>query len=94
MYQEGVGVAANQEEAHRWFTMNRQHHYHHIAHNPQLQQWRQQAARLLWQRDMQEALAKSRQNSQQVLAELQQRLQHTDEPRVQTAAVAGDTVTR
>lgn len=94
MYQEGVGVAADQAEAHRWFTMNRQHHYHHLAHNPQLDQWRRQASALLWQRDMQESLARSRDDGQQVLARLQERLRQGDAPRVQTAAVAGDALAR
>lgn len=94
MYQEGVGVAADQGEAHRWFIMNRQHHYHHVAHNPQLLQWRQQAAQLLWQRDMRESVAKSQGNGQQVLAQLQERLRHSAEPRVQTAALTLETAPR
>ena len=88
MYQEGIGVAADQTEAHRWFTMNRLHHYHHVAHNPQLAQWRQQAAKLIWQDEMRTSLARSRQDGQQVLAELQERLQRSNAPVTQTAALA------
>lgn len=94
MYQEGLGVAADQDEAHRWFTMNRRHHYHHVAHDPQLAQWRQQASQLLWQRDMRESVAQSQRDGQQVLAQLQERLRHSAEARVQTAALAPDTATR
>lgn len=72
MYQRGDGISPNPEEAHRWFVMNRQHHRHH-GHDPKMAAWREQAAGIIWQRDMTESLAHSRQSGQQVLAELQRR---------------------
>lgn len=72
MYLTGDGVPANPEEAHRWFGVDRQHHLHH-ANSPQMQEWRRQAAALIWQRDMRESLAKSRENGADVVAELQRR---------------------
>ena len=41
MYQTGLGVEADPEEAHRWFTAHRKHHMHH-AQTPQMQAWREQ----------------------------------------------------
>jgi uncharacterized protein len=72
MYLIGDGVPANPEEAHRWFTADRQHHLHH-ANSPQMQEWRRQAAALIWQQEMRESLAKSRENGADVVAELRRR---------------------
>ncbi len=72
IYLTGDGVPANADEAHRWFVADRQHHLHH-ANSSQMQDWRRQAAALIWQRDMRESLAKSRDNGADVVAELQRR---------------------
>ncbi|HTY02850.1 MAG TPA: tetratricopeptide repeat protein [Rhodocyclaceae bacterium] len=72
MYLTGDGVPANAEEAHRWFVTDRQHHMHHV-NSPQMQEWRRQAAALIWQQEMRESLAKSRDNGADVVAELQRR---------------------
>lgn len=72
MYLTGDGVPADAEEAHRWFVADRQHHLHH-ANSPQMREWRQQAAALIWRRDMQESLAHSRDNGAAIVAELQRR---------------------
>ncbi len=72
MYQVGDGVPANAEEAHRWFVAHRQHHVHH-DHSPKMQEWRRQAAAHIWQRDMRESLATSRQNGAAIVADLQRR---------------------
>lgn len=72
IYLTGDGVPANAEEAHRWFVADRQHHMHH-ASSPQMQEWRRQAAALIWQQEMRESLAKSRENGTEVVAELRRR---------------------
>lgn len=79
MYQNGQGVAADAEEAHRWFTAHRKHHWHH-AHEPRMQAWRQQALALIEERDRREALAASRANSAQVVADLRRRAGLVPEP--------------
>jgi len=71
MYQRGEGVAANAEQAHRWFTGHLAHHHHH-AHSEQMVAWRRQARDLLWARDMGESLA-APEAAAQVIAELRQR---------------------
>lgn len=90
MYLTGLGVAVNEPEAHRWFTMNAQHHRHH-QHDPKLVAWRQQALALIEARDLREQLAASRDNSNQVLADLRRRAGMTGEPPTQTAALAATT---
>jgi TPR repeat protein len=72
MYLTGDGVPANPDEAHRWFTIDRQHHMHHV-NSAQMQEWRRQAAALIWQQEMRESLARSRDNGADVVAELQRR---------------------
>lgn len=72
MYLTGDGVPANADEAHRWFVADRQHRAQH-ANSPQMQEWRRQAVALIWQRDMRESLAKSRQSSADVIAGLKRR---------------------
>jgi uncharacterized protein len=74
MYQIGQGVEANQEEAHRWFTMHRQHHRHH-EHEPQMVAWRKQALVLIEERDRRKQATQARRNSQQVIAEPKRRAQ-------------------
>jgi len=71
MYLNGEGVLADAEQAHRWFVANRQHHWHH-AQSPQMQEWRRQAATLIWQRDMRESMAASTDGGA-ILADLRRR---------------------
>ena len=54
--------------------MHRRHHLHH-EHDPQMVTWRRQALALIEDRDRREQAAASRQNSQQLVAELRQRAQ-------------------
>lgn len=84
MFQTGQGVEANAEEAHRWFTAHRKLHGHH-EHDPRMQAWRQQALALIEERDRREALAASRANSAQVLAELRRRAGLAPEPALAAA---------
>ncbi|MCA1971751.1 MAG: sel1 repeat family protein [Caenispirillum sp.] len=72
MYLEGQGVPVDKEAAHRWFAAHRAHHAHH-DHTPQMQAWRRQAAALIQERDLREALAASRQNGEAVVAGLRRR---------------------
>lgn len=72
MYLNGEGVSADPDEAHRWLTGHRRHHAHH-AHDEKMQTWRKQAAALIEAGDRREALAKSRADDAQVLAELKRR---------------------
>ncbi|MDK9723602.1 MAG: sel1 repeat family protein [Sterolibacteriaceae bacterium MAG5] len=72
MYLNGEGVTTDPEEAHRWLTGHRRHHVPH-AHDEQMQAWRRQAAALIEASERREALAKSRANDAQVLAELRRR---------------------
>jgi len=72
MYLEGQGVPVDKEAAHRWFTGHRAHHAHHDD-TPQMQAWRRQAAALIRERDLRESLAASRENADQVMAELRRR---------------------
>ena len=74
MYQLGQGVEADAEEAHRWFTMHRKHHFHH-ANSPQMLAWRQQALALIEQSELQEQRLLAQKNSTQIIAELRQRAQ-------------------
>lgn len=85
MYLNGEGVAADPEEAHRWLTGHRQHHVHH-GHDEKMQAWRKQAAALIEASDRREALAKSRANDTQVLAELRRRAAESAVPRRIAAA--------
>lgn len=87
MYQIGQGVEENQAEAHRWFTMHRQHHLHH-AHQPQMVAWRKQALALIEDRDRREFAASAHREGQRVLAELKKRAQPMDAP--QTLALNAD----
>lgn len=88
MYLKGEGVPADEAKAHEWFTANRRHHLHH-QHTPQFQQWRKQAQALIEERDRREALARSRQNDAQILADLQRR---AGIGAAQSAAQSGDAV--
>jgi len=72
MYQNGEGVKADEAEAHHWFVMHRAEHHHH-AHSAQMQRWREQAAALIQERDLREALAANTRDDDRVLAELRQR---------------------
>lgn len=72
MYHRGEGVAADETEAHRWFTRNRHEHTHH-GHSAQMEAWRKQAATLIWERDMREAVAVSSREGGDVVAELKRR---------------------
>jgi hypothetical protein len=72
MYLRGEGVGADEQEAHRWFTLRRAHHAHH-HHTPQMEQWRREAAALIWQQEMHESLAASLASRDQVLADLKRR---------------------
>ena len=85
MYQLGQGVEANAEEAHRWFTMHRKHHFHH-AHSPQMLAWRQQALALIEQSELHEQRRQAQRNSAQIIAELRQRAQ--PQPAFDTAQLA------
>jgi hypothetical protein len=71
MLQTGDGVAADAAEAHQWFVRPRQQHAHH-AHHPQMQAWQKQAAELIRQRDLREALAHGARGGD-VVAELRRR---------------------
>lgn len=72
MYLKGEGVIADETKAHEWFTRHRREHLHH-HHSAQFQQWQRQARALIAERDRREALAASRQNDAQILAELKRR---------------------
>jgi TPR repeat protein len=86
MYQGGEGVTADPVQAHYWFTKHRREHAHH-DHNPQMQEWRRQAAALIRARDMRETAEAARTNSDQVLAELKQRAEPiTRQPAAQRLA--------
>lgn len=89
MYQRGDGVVADEKEAHRWFVMHRAEHHHH-AHSPQMQQWRQQAANLIWARDMHESIAASSRNDAQIVADLRRRAGLPAQPPAEALARARD----
>ena len=89
----GQGVVADAAEAHRWFTMHRQHHLHH-EHEPQLVAWRQQALALIEERDRREQLAASRSKAAQILAELKRRAGMGVERPTETAALETATTLR
>jgi len=89
MYQTGQGVEANEEEAHRWFTAHRKHHIHHL-NTPQMAAWCDQARAMIDDRDRREQLAASRQNSDQVLAELKQRAQPLERSQMTQLAANAD----
>lgn len=72
MYLNGEGVQRDEQEAHRWFTLNRAHHAHH-AQSPQMKAWRAQAAAMIQERDMREAMLAARDDSAKVLADLRRR---------------------
>lgn len=93
MYQIGQGVVANEEEAHRWFTMQRKHHLHH-EHEPKMVAWRQQALALIDERDRREQLAASRNSATQVLAELKRRAGMAEARPTATAALESATTIR
>lgn len=94
MYLNGEGVAADEAEAHRWLTMSRAGHHHH-GHNPQLAAWQERARQLIWQRDMAESLARSKESAPLVVAELQRRAAESAAPRrVETASAPAATVVR
>lgn len=85
MFLDGQGVPADKEAAHRWFTGHRAHHMHH-EHAPQMQAWRKQAAALIQERDRHESLAASRENADQVMADLRRRAGLDAAPRLVDAS--------
>lgn len=90
MYQNGEGVPADPKLAHEWFVRNRHDHVHH-HHSAQFQQWQAQARVLLAARDRQEALARSRQDGERIVAELRRRLEQGAEPGM--PVLAGEALT-
>ena len=72
MYLNGEGTAKDEKEGWRWINEHRAAHMHH-DHNPQMQAWRQQAVQLIADGERREALAASRRNGEQVMAELRRR---------------------
>ena len=72
MYLNGEGTARNKKEGWRWINAHRVAHLHH-DHHPQMAAWREQAAKLIQERDMREAMAASRATGDQVLADLRRR---------------------
>ncbi|MBK9020108.1 MAG: sel1 repeat family protein [Sulfuritalea sp.] len=72
MYLNGEGTAKDEKEGWRWINEHRVAHLHH-DHHPQMQAWRQQAAKLIDERDRREAFAASRRDSARMMAELKRR---------------------
>jgi len=72
MYLNGEGTAKNEKEGWRWINEHRVAHLHH-DHHPHMVAWREQAAKLIDERDRREAFAASRRTSEQVMAELKRR---------------------
>ena len=72
MYLNGEGTAKDEKEGWRWINEHRVAHLHH-DHHPQMVAWREQAAKLIDERDRREAFAASRSDSARVMAELKRR---------------------
>jgi TPR repeat protein len=72
MYLAGEGTAKDEKEGWRWINEHRVAHLHHDRH-PQMVAWREQAAKLIDERDRREAFAASQRTSEQVMADLQRR---------------------
>ncbi len=72
MYLNGEGTAKDEKEGWRWINEHRVAHLHH-DHHPQMQAWRQKAAQLIAEGERREAVAASRRQSDQVMADLRRR---------------------
>ena len=72
MYLAGEGTAKNEKEGWRWINEHRVAHLHH-DHHPHMVAWREQAAKLIDERDRREAFAASRCDSARVMSELKRR---------------------
>ncbi|MFA4970398.1 MAG: hypothetical protein WC540_12280 [Sulfuritalea sp.] len=72
MYLNGEGTAKDEKEGWRWINQHRVAHVHH-DHHPHMVAWREQAAKLIDERDRREAVAASRRDSARVMAELKRR---------------------
>lgn len=72
MYLNGEGTAKDEKQGWRWINEHRVAHLHH-DHHPHMVAWRQQAAKLIDERDRREAFASSRLTSDQVMADLKRR---------------------
>lgn len=72
MYLNGEGTARDEKEGWRWINEHRVAHAHH-DHHPQMMAWREQAAKLIDERDRREAFAASRRTSEQVMVDLKRR---------------------
>jgi TPR repeat protein len=72
MYLNGEGTAKDEKQGWRWINEHRVAHLHH-DHHPQMVAWREQAAKLIDERDRREAFAASRSDSARVMAELKRR---------------------
>jgi TPR repeat protein len=72
MYLNGEGTAMDEKEGWRWINEHRVAHLHH-DHHPQMQVWRQKAAQLIAEGERREAVAASRRQSDQVMADLRRR---------------------
>lgn len=79
MYLNGEGTAKDEKEGWRWINEHRVAHMHH-DHHPQMQAWRQQAAKLIAASERREALAAGRMNGAQVVAELRRRAEMAAAP--------------
>lgn len=93
MYLNGEGTPKDEKEGWRWINEHRVAHLHH-DHHPQMQVWRKQAVNLVWASDMRESIAASRNNADQVLAELKRRAGTTMTAGVAPRIVASAPATR
>ncbi len=93
VFQTGQGVAADAEEAHRWFTMHRRHHLHY-EQTPRMRTWRDQARVIIEERDRREGTPGGRRDGAQVVAEPKRRANIVESARIETAASAPTTVMR
>jgi hypothetical protein len=81
------GVTADEQEAHRWFTLRRVHQAHH-DHTPQMEQWRREAAERIRQEEMRESLAASMAHRDDILGGLERRAGFsTDDTEPRLAAI-------